>query len=248
MDIMKLLTAKRVALSISMMLILAAAAQGQSATDAPVTVTSNPSGATVMLIGDMTVAGVTPTIFTQRLAGYFKITAFREGYETYNSSVLLSGRDATTIDFRLKPKTRVKAALRSLIIPGWGQRYYGSKTKGTLMFVGAVVGGTTAGIMHLRFDNKRDDYYDFREKFDAERSVPAKEAMLPELLERQQDAYDAEQDRNIVGAVVAGIWAYSVLDAMLFFPDFGISVSGANLSVAPEYDGNAVKLMGRVKF
>ena len=201
-----------------------------------------------MLSGDMTVAGVTPTIFTQRLAGYFKITAYREGYETYNSSVVLSGHDATTIDFKLKPKTRVKAAMRSLIIPGWGQHYYGAKTKGSVLFIGALVGGTTAGLMHLRFDNKRDDYYDFLAVYDAERSVPAKEAMLPELYRRQQDAHDAEQDRNVAAAVVAGIWAYGVIDALLFFPDFGISVSGANLSLAPEYDGNAVKLMGRIKF
>ncbi|MGB5107951.1 MAG: PEGA domain-containing protein [Candidatus Zixiibacteriota bacterium] len=245
---MKLLTAKRVAVSISMTLILAVAARAQTAADATVTVTSNPPGATIMLTGDMTVAGVTPTTFTQRLAGYFKITAYRNGYETYNSSVLLSGRDATTIDFKLKPKTRIKAAVRSLFIPGWGQRYYGAKTKGSLMFIGVIVSGTAAGIMHLRFDNKRDDYYDFQKLYDAERSVPIKEAMLPELYARQKDAYDAEQDRKIAGAIVAGVWAYSVLDALLFFPDFGIEVSGANLSVAPEYDGNAVKLMGRIKF
>ena len=231
-----------------MMLTLAGAAHAQNAQDATVTVTSNPSGATVMLSGDMTVAGVTPATFTQRLAGYFKVTAYRDGYETYNSSVLLSGREATTIDFKLKPKTRVKAALRSIVIPGWGQRYYGAKTKSNVMFIGALVGGATAGIMHLRFDNKRDDYLNFLKRYESERSVPEKFLMLAELYDRQQDAYDAEQQRNIVGAVAAGIWVYSVLDAMLFFPDYGISISGANLSFAPEYDGESVKLMGRLKF
>ncbi len=72
--------------------------------------------------------------------------------------------------------------------------------------------------------------------------------MLAELYDLQQDAYDAEQQRNVVGAIAAGIWVYSVLDAMLFFPDYGISVSGANLSLAPEYDGESVRLMGRLKF
>ncbi len=245
---MKLITAKRVALCVGMMLTLAGATSAQNAADATVTVTSNPSGATVMLAGDMTVAGVTPTTFSQRLAGYFKITAYRDGYETYNSSILLSGRDATTLDIKLKPKTRVKAALRSIVIPGWGQRYYGAKGKGALMFAGTLVGAATAGIMHLRFDDKRDDYFDFLALYNAERSVPVKQSMLNELYERQKDAYDAERSRNIVGAVVAGIWVYSVLDAMLFFPDYGISISGANLSVAPEYDGDAIKLVGRIKF
>ncbi len=162
--------------------------------------------------------------------------------------MLLSGREATTIDFKLKPKTRVKAALRSIVIPGWGQRYYGAKTKGNVMFIGALVGGATAGIMHLRFDNKRDDYLNFLKRYENERSVPEKYLMLAELYDRQQDAYDAEQQRNIVGAIAAGIWVYSVLDAMLFFPDYGISISGANLSFVPEYDGESVKLMGRLKF
>lgn len=245
---MKLITAKWVALCVGMMLTCAGAALAQNATDASVTVTSNPSGATVMLSGDLTVAGVTPATFTQRLAGYFKITAYRDGYETYNSSVLLSGRESTTIDVKLKPKTRVKAALRSIVIPGWGQRYYGSKNKSNLMFFGALVGGATAGIMHLRFESKRDDYLDFLHRYEAERSVPARYLMLAELYSRQQDAYDAERQRNVVGAVAAGIWVYSVLDAMLFFPDYGISISGANLSLAPEYDGETVRLMGRLKF
>lgn len=245
---MKLITAKRVALCVGMMLTLAGATRAQNATDATVTVTSNPTGVTVMLAGDMTVAGVTPATFTQRLAGYFKITAYRDGYETYNSSVLLSGRESTTIDFKLKPKTRVKAALRSIVIPGWGQRYYGAKTKGNLMFAGALVGGVTAGIMHLRFEDKRDSYLDFLARYENERSVSERYLMLAELYSRQQDAYDAEQNRNIMGAIVAGVWVYSILDAMLFFPDYGISISGANLSIAPEYDGESVKLMGRVTF
>jgi hypothetical protein len=248
MEIMKLITAKRVALCVGMMLTLAGAASAQTAADATVTVTSNPSGATVTLAGDMTVAGVTPATFTQRLAGFFRITAYREGYETYNSSILLSGRDATSLDIKLKPKTRVKAALRSIVIPGWGQRYYGAKGKGTLMFASALVGAATAGFMHLHFDSKRDDYLDFLARYNAERSVPVKQGMLNELYERQKDAYDAERARNVVGAIAAGIWVYSVLDAMLFFPDYGISISGANLSLAPEYDGNSVKLLGRIKF
>ncbi len=66
---MKLITAKRVALCVGMMLTLAGAAHAQNAQDATVTVTSNPPGATVMLSGDMTVAGVTPATFTHRLAG-----------------------------------------------------------------------------------------------------------------------------------------------------------------------------------
>lgn len=248
MEIMKLFIAKRVALTAGVLLALAGAAWAQTASDAIVTITSVPPGATVMLTGDLTVAGVTPTKFTQRFAGQYKVKAFCNGYENYNSSVVLAAGQPTDISIQLKPKTRVKAAIRSLIIPGWGQRYYGASTKGALLFVGTAVSGLAAGILHLEFDKDRDDYYAFRDRYEAERLVEERERMLPELNRLQGEADDSERTRNIAAAVVAGFWAYSFLDAIVFFPDYGISVSGAGLSVAPEYDGKEVKLMGRLTF
>jgi hypothetical protein len=213
-----------------------------------VTVRSTPTGATVVLSGDFTVAGVTPTVFTQGLSGYYEITAYRTGYETYHSSVILAGNQPTDIQLELEPKTRAKAALRSLLIPGWGQRYYGSKTKGTLLTLGAIAGGVTVGLLHLDFDNKRDEYYEVLNRYRDSRRVSEREALLDELYSSQKDAFDAEQARNIGGAILAGFWIYNVLDALLFFPDYGIQISGANLSMAPELTSDAILLTGKLEF
>ena len=227
---------------------LSVSAYAQNSTGPGVTVRSTPSGATVILNGDFTVAGVTPTVFTQGLNGYYEITAYRPGYETYHSSVILSGDQPMSIDVALEPKTRAKAALRSLIIPGWGQRYYGSSGKGTLLTVGALAGGITVGILHLHFDHERNQYFDVLDRFSGTRSVAEREGLLDELYNKQKSAYDAERARNIGAAILAGFWAYNVLDALLFFPDYSIQISGANLSLSPDFKADGVQLTGKLEF
>ncbi len=247
METVKLIIAKWVALSLVVGIMMISPAHAQSAGPA-VNVTSNPAGVTVILTGDLTVAGVTPTTFTQQLAGYYKITAYREGYETHKSSIVLAGNETTSIDLKLRPKTRVRAGIRSLLIPGWGQRYSGAKTKGAFMTAGALLGGLTVGIMQLKFDSERDEYFDILDLYNSKRTVAEREALLPQLYEEQKDAYDAEQNRNLGGAILAGFWVYNFLDAVLFFPDYGIQISGSNLSFKPTYDGETVMLSGKVTF
>ena len=72
--------------------------------------------------------------------------------------------------------------------------------------------------------------------------------MLAKHYALQKDAYDAERGRNVVLGVLAGIWAYNVLDAILFFPDYGLSVSGTNLGLYPDPDLKGVRVVGTVKF
>lgn len=244
----KLLSVKWVAAVTGLVLSMAAAGQAQSTANPIISITSKPTGVSVVLSGDMTVAGITPTTFSQKLSGLYRITAHLEGYENYHSSVLLSGREATTIDIKLAPKTRFKAAARSLIIPGWGQIYSGSKTKGVLLTMGTVAAGVTAGLLQSHFTDDRNDYNDLRDKFNATRSVEEREGMLDQLYRTQKKAYDAERKRNIGLGVLAGVWIYNLLDALVFFPDYSVNISGANLSFHPDIRDRGVKLVGTVKF
>jgi hypothetical protein len=219
-----------------------------SQTSPVVSITSKPSGATVVLSGDYTVAGVTPTTFSQSLLGLYRIAAHHEGYETYHSTVVFSGSEAVALDIKMVPKTRLRAAMRSLVVPGWGQRYADNKGKGALLTIGTLATATVAGIMHLRYDSRRDDYDDFNATYQKTRSVEEREQMLAKLYALQKDAYNAERDRNVVAAVLAGIWAYNVLDAILFFPDYGLSVSGTKLGFYPDPNLRGIKVVGMVKF
>jgi hypothetical protein len=245
---MKLLSTKWVAAVTGTLLLMAAAGHAQSTANPIISITSKPTGVSVVLSGDMTVAGITPTTFSQKLSGLYRITAHLEGYENYHSSVLLSGREATTIDIKMSPRTRFKAAMRSLIIPGWGQIYSGSKTKGVLLTMGTVAAGVTAGLLQSRHANDRSDFNDFRDKFDATRSVEEREGMLDQLYQIQKKAYDAERNRNIGLGVLAGVWIYNLLDALVFFPDYNINISGATLSFQPDIRDKGIKFVGTVKF
>ena len=229
-------------------LLLAISATARSQTSPIVSITSKPSGATVVLSGDYNVAGITPTTFSQNLLGLYRIAAQHEGYETYHSTVVFSGREAVALDIKMVPKTRMRAAMRSLVVPGWGQRYVDSKTKGALLTIGTLATAAITGVMHLRYDSRRQDYDDFNAIYNQTRSVEEREKMLAKRYALQKDAYDAERDRNIVLAVLAGIWAYNLLDAILFFPDYGLNVSGTNLGLYPDPNLKGIRVVGTVKF
>jgi hypothetical protein len=243
-----LLKAEWILVRLAVLLTLTSTAWAQTQPNPVVSVTSNPSGATVIFSGDYEVAGITPTTFSQKLTGLYRVTAHHEGYETYHSSIVFSGHDATAIDIKMTPKTRVKAGIRSLVLPGWGQSYSGSRTRGIVLTIGAVAAGVTTGILHLRYDSRRQDYDDFNTIYANTRSVEEREKMLAQQYSLQKDAYDAERNRNVALGVLAGIWAYSVLDAILFFPDYGLNVSGTNLGLYPDSDLEGIRIVGTVRF
>jgi hypothetical protein len=245
---MYLRSSEWILLPVVVILLLAIPATAQSQTSPVVSVTSKPSGATVILSGDYTVAGVTPTSFSQNLLGLYRLTAHHEGYETYHSNVVLSGREAVALDIKMVAKTRMRAAMRSLVFPGWGQNYVGSKTKGSLLTIGTLAAVATTGIMQLRYDSRRNDYDDYNASYNQARSVEEREKMLAKRYTLQKDAYDAENGRNVVLGLLVGIWAYNLLDAILFFPDYGLNVSGTNLGFYPDPDLKGVRIVGTVNF
>ncbi len=85
------------------------------------------------------------------------------------------------------------------IIPGVGQWYKGSKVKGSLMFVGAAA--SVAGI--LVCENQRAAYH----KKMIEQPKFAKEY--------NSKASNYETGRNICIGVAAGVWIYSIVDALV---------------------------------
>ncbi|TFH64980.1 MAG: PEGA domain-containing protein [Candidatus Zixiibacteriota bacterium] len=245
---MYLRSSEWILLPLAVILLLTMSATARSQTSPVVSITSKPSGATVILSGDYTVAGITPTSFSQNLLGLYRITAHHEGYETYHSTVMLSGREAVALDIKMVAKTRVRAAMRSLVFPGWGQHYVGSKTKGSLLTIGTLAAVATTGILQLRYDSRRQDYDDYNVIYNQTRSVEEREKMLAKHYALQKDAYDAEHGRNVALGVLAGIWAYNLLDAILFFPDYGLSVSGTNLGLYPDPNLKGIRVVGTVKF
>jgi hypothetical protein len=210
------------------------------------TVRTSPPGAEARLEGEADITAVTPAIFNYPLIGEYRLTVSKHGFERYRTELVLDPAHPTALDVELTPKTGFKAALRSALIPGWGQYYGEQKTKGFtfgLMFAGAV---TFFAIADHDLTNKENDFESRLRDFDDARANGASYFELSrlhsEMAGAQKRAYDAEDVRRISIGVVAGVWGLNVLDALLFTPTDRATFSVKGLTVGPSTDMQSVSV------
>jgi len=218
-------------------------------TEGNLIVNTTPQGAPVVIEGsEMTLAGVTPVRFNTVLSGAFRLTVDREGFERHEQTIYVSESRPSQIDIRLSPKTRTKAFFRSLIIPGWGQSYYGSKTKTYGFLMGTIA--ASAGFLVARddFNDKYDVYLQKKSASNNANTWSDIENLDQELYDAQKSANDAEDLKNVLMGVAIGVYALNLLDAFLFFPDFNTFSEYEALTLKPEYDGQKVSLSLALNF
>jgi hypothetical protein len=108
--------------------------------------------------------------------------------------------DASNIEYHvvdLNNRSPENAALRSLFIPGWGQRFNRQRAKGTLFFLTTI--GSIVGAVQLY--NKSQDTYD-EYKVRGERSSSL------------YDDYEEQQSQALIlGGFALVLWGFSVIDA-----------------------------------
>ena len=225
---------------------IALSASAQQSGAPGLVVRTTPAGAEVLLEGEAVVTGISPTFFQQQLIGEYKVKIKKYGYENYSTKVILDPTKQMEIAIKLSPKTRFKAAARSLFIPGWGQRYADEKFKGyafTVLAAGAITGYLIAD---ENFNDKYDTYESRLDAFDEARRSGASYAELrslqKQLADAQGTAYDAENVRRIMIGAVVGVWALNVVDALFFFPSEGATFSVKGVSLVPTTDGKSFGL------
>jgi len=237
---------KRILITVAGFILLPLFAHAQADESVGLTVVTTPPGAEVVVQGEAKVAGLSPVTFDYSLAGEYSLIVKKFGYEDYHTHLILNPAQPQQISVELSPKTGVKAAMRSMIVPGWGQRYVDRKTKGfifSLLFVGA-------GLVYLdrenEFQDLEDAYLARLEDYDAAlgrgASIDELRHYHSSLVSAQQDAYDAEDDRRIAVGVVAGIWGLNVLDALLFTPKERAGFSIKGIALAPSVSAQGVRL------
>lgn len=117
---------------------------------------------------------------------------------------------------------RSSAALRSVVLPGWGQYYKEEKTKGRIIMAlwGLSVGSTL--ITHFARQDARDKYL-------AEKDVT-------KIDSRFNTFNTYHKLRNSLILASAGIWVYSFFDALLKFQSLqsnDLSTKESRLSISP---------------
>lgn len=220
--------------------------EAQDSTQGGLIVRSSPEGAEVVLKGDAVVAGVTPTFFQHGLVGQYRVEIRKHGYETYKTGVVLDPTRQIEISADLSRKTGFKAAVRSMVFPGWGQRYGDQKTKGLVFHLLAAGSVAAYLITDHDFDNKYERFRDREAAYDsafaAGGSYADLQRMHEDLLDAQDRAYDAEDIRRISIGAVAGVWALGVIDALFFFPEERGTFTVKGLTVKPTADTESVGL------
>jgi hypothetical protein len=204
------------------------------------TIDSNPPGAFLTLDGEYKISATTPCRIPDNVIGSYRLKARLPGYESWNGDILILPSQDNSFSLNLSPKTRLKASIRSLFIPGWGQYYSGQKTRSMLVGLGTISAGISALIADSDYRRKRDDY--FQARIDRENaSNPEERDRLWELTRvKNREAYNAETTRNTLIGLTIGMWAYNVLDAMIFFPEHKL-LSGLP-KVQAEFNGQAAHL------
>ncbi|UCC81036.1 MAG: PEGA domain-containing protein [Candidatus Zixiibacteriota bacterium] len=187
--------------------------------DLSITITTSPPGATVYLRGELDLVANTPASLPANITGRYKAEITRPGYETWKGDFTFVPGNPNSVAIELSKKTRVKAMLRSIIIPGWGQVYSGEKIRGYLITSGVIA--TAGAIFYLdrSFDKKLNDFDKALAEYNSATAIEERIVFKSEVDKRQRDAYVAETDRNTALAVGAALWAYNILDALLFFPE-----------------------------
>jgi len=207
-------------------------------------ITSVPSGATVFLEGEYSLNATTPATLPLNLKGKYKIRALKEGYEGWSTSIWLDGTTPKLISITLAPKTRLKGALRSAIIPGWGQYYYGEKKKSFLFSLATLGAAAAFAITDNDFSYKNDAFVAARNDYNAAPSVEDKYRLKQILDEKQRQAYDAENIRRTTLVLVGAAWGFNFLDALIFYPSLKESLNiSSSISIDPAKKGMKLSLV-----
>jgi len=212
------------------------------------TVTSVPPGAEVILKGGLTVGGITPTSFLQPLEGQYRVEIRKYGYEKFKTEVFLRADQPMNLDVTLKPKTRLKALYRSLIIPGWGQAYSEQRTKGMIFMV--TSGLTLAALIVANDDFKDQDgtYRKIERRYNALDDENEKERLFPALEDARRRAEDAKDLRRVAAGLVAAVWSLNILDVIFQFPSDMGYLSTKSVSITPDLENGGVTVSWSHRF
>ena len=215
------------------------------------TVNSVPAGAEAVLEGAVKVTGITPSTFKQRLVGNYKLKISLSGYETFKTDVAIDPTRHFEINATLNPRSKFKALVKSVVVPGWGQTYLERKKKGR-MFTFLTAGSVLAYyLIDKDFDDKYDYYLQKIHEYDSvavSGDINDLRIVKTKLDDAQNDAYDAENLRRISIGVVAGIYGMNILDVLLFSPIEKQTVAIKGFSLAPSSYKDGVKLTLSKKF
>ncbi len=218
--------------------------QGESGKVRGFLIDSQPQGATVHIENE--IIGKTPYWFPYELSGRYKIWAEKRGYENWSRSIEFGKRPLNSISFSLSAKDRRKAALRSMLIPGWGQFYSEQKTKGKAFLTLQVAALVSAGFAQSNYNRRVEDYNHSVDEYQRlSRSFATEPEAWNDVSRAHNELDNARHFRQVLFFSAVAVYAANVLDAFFLFPDNLLQIEILGLPLAkPEisFNGNKITL------
>jgi hypothetical protein len=208
----------------------AAAKVERSGEGAAIRLKTAPVRASVCLSGLLTVRGYTPFSCGGLPGGEYHLSVEHPRFESRSFDVELSTDDTLFLDLALTPKARHRAALRSLVVPGWGQLYAGSSAKGWTLLCGEIVAAGSAYLLRRNYQDEVERYDESLHRYEEATYVGDIEKYRREVEINYRNVERAHDYMKYATYVAGGVWAIAVLDAVVYDPA-GVEVG---VSTAPQ--------------
>ena len=159
-----------------------------------------------------------PLEYFELIYGTYNLKAFGIGLETEKRKVEIERQKTTTIEMNLKKKQRVKAIRYSLMFPGGGQMYTGSKSRirgliyaGTFIGTGALL---SKGISTYSDENKLLDQY--QANYNTATSAADIDATWALYEQQSATVSDAQSNLMILSTTLVSAYLTSIIDSYFF--------------------------------
>jgi hypothetical protein len=187
--------------------------------DANIILITNPTGATIYLNGEYNLVASSPASLPSNLSGHYNLRVVRSGYEPWRGEMTFIPGTPNDINIKLTRKTRFKAGLRSLLVPGWGQYYSGNNFRGGMFTLGVISSAAGLYFADKKYQDKRSLYDIAAQQYFDAGSISERLRLKGVMDSAQRIAYKAETDRRALFLVGVGLWTYNIIDALIFFPE-----------------------------
>jgi len=137
------------------------------------------------------------------------------------------------------------AGLRSLLVPGAGQRALGHDARGTRFLLATAVAGAGALVVHDVYLDQKRDQYEAQLRYDAARTEAEAEVWRARLEDEANDVDVWDTVQWCAFGVTGAIWLWNVVDAVTL-PGKAASSSNFGWRLTPSPGGMTAALAWRI--
>ena len=159
-----------------------------------------------------------PLEYYELIHGTYNLKAFGIGFESKKKTIVIERQKTTKVEMNLNPKERAKAVRYSLMFPGGGQFYEGSKSRmrgliyaGTFIGTGALL---SKGISTYSDENKLLDQYQVN--YQAASSAADIDATWTIYEQQSATVSDAQTNLMILSTTLVSAYLTSIIDSYFF--------------------------------